>query len=124
PSRGVARKIRSSSGRTRSIPWRVTSTMGDEERERKRREEGNLQGDRQSLIESEDLTVHFPVEGSLLRGGSGRAIRAVDGVSMSVYPNETLAVVGESGSGKSTLGMALVLLHHLTSGRLLIEGRE
>jgi len=46
-----------------------------------------------ALLDVEDLKVTF--------AGRGRPVRAVDGVSYSVHPAQTLAVVGESGSGKT-----------------------
>ena len=73
-----------------------------------------------SLLEVQHLKVHFPVkpEPSPRRSGSGHAggvfsrvrahVKAVDDVSFSIAPGETLGLVGESGRGKTTLGRASV----------------
>jgi oligopeptide/dipeptide ABC transporter ATP-binding protein len=64
-----------------------------------------------------DLKVHFP-------GRGGAAIRAVDGVSLSIAPRETLGLVGESGCGKSTVSNASVGLVPPTSGSVRVLGTE
>jgi oligopeptide/dipeptide ABC transporter ATP-binding protein len=51
-------------------------------------------------------------------------VRAVDGVDLRLGQNEIVALVGESGSGKTTTGRALVRLAPITSGRVLLEGRD
>jgi oligopeptide/dipeptide ABC transporter ATP-binding protein len=56
--------------------------------------------------------------------GSGRPLRAVDGVSLDLYPGEMLALVGESGSGKTTLAHALVRLVPSTQGKIIHRGRD
>jgi oligopeptide/dipeptide ABC transporter ATP-binding protein len=71
------------------------------------------------LLEVDDLQVYFPVQGK-----RGTAVRAVDGVSFSVDPGETLGLVGESGCGKSTTGLALLRLVQPTGGRVLLDGQD
>ncbi len=73
------------------------------------------------LIEARGLSKHYRV-GSGLRGR--QVLRAVDDVSLSVFPGETLGLVGESGCGKSSLGRCLLRLTDITGGRVLFEGRD
>jgi len=76
------------------------------------------------LLEVTDLVKHFPVKRGLLIDREVDRVRAVDGVSFSVAPGETLGLVGESGSGKSTLSRAMLGLLQPSSGSVRFEGRE
>jgi oligopeptide/dipeptide ABC transporter ATP-binding protein len=79
------------------------------------------------LLETREITKHFPLSRSLAQyfGGEARlAIHAVDGVSLQVHRGETLGLIGESGSGKTTLGWLMARLHTATSGELLFDGRD
>jgi len=78
----------------------------------------------QPLLEVTDLVKHFPVRQGLLFDREVDRVRAVDGVSFSVAPGETLGLVGESGSGKSTLSRAVLQLLRPTSGSVRFGGRE
>lgn len=76
-----------------------------------------------TLLEVRDLRMHFPVrEGLLLR--ASKFNRAVDGVSLSIAPGETLGLVGESGCGKSTLGRCISRLYTPTAGSIVFEGQD
>jgi oligopeptide/dipeptide ABC transporter ATP-binding protein len=70
------------------------------------------------LVEVKDLMVEFRVP------GTGRKLRAVDGVSFHIRRGETLGLVGESGCGKSTLGRAVIQLVAPTRGSVRFDGRE
>jgi peptide/nickel transport system ATP-binding protein len=72
------------------------------------------------LLEVKNLTVHFPTDDGL--------VKAVDGVSFSIDPRETLGVVGESGSGKSVTFLTLMGLvtrrEARISGEILFQGQD
>ncbi len=76
-----------------------------------------------SLLTINDLKVHFPVKGGILRRTVAH-LKAVDGVSLTVNPGETLGLVGESGCGKTTLGKAIVRLHKPTAGQITFQGKD
>ena len=77
-----------------------------------------------ALLEAVDLVKHFPIKSGILIDRQVGAVRAVDGVSLSVAPGETLGLVGESGCGKSTLCRTVLKLLEPTSGSLKFEGQE
>ena len=76
-----------------------------------------------NLLEIKDLKVHFPVRTGRFAGGRS-VVKAVDGVTLTVKSNETLAIVGESGCGKSTMGNAVLGLVPVTFGSITFEGRD
>ena len=59
-----------------------------------------------------------------LRGGRGRAVRALDGVSLTVGRQQTYGLVGETGSGKTTLGRVLLRLEDPDSGQITFDGQD
>ena len=69
------------------------------------------------LLEVQNLKVHFPLRGGLLRTVTDH-VRAVDDVSFTVARGKTTGLVGESGSGKTTIGRAIVKLAPVTAGRI------
>jgi oligopeptide transport system ATP-binding protein len=76
------------------------------------------------LLEVTDLVKHFPIKRGILIDREVDQVRAVDGISFSVLPGQTLGLVGESGSGKSTACRAILNLIEPTSGSVRFEGRE
>ncbi|MBZ9871535.1 ABC transporter ATP-binding protein [Mesorhizobium sp. BR1-1-9] len=75
-----------------------------------------------NVAEVTDLHVRFDLRGGFF-GRVNRRVHAVEGVSFSIAPNETLALVGESGCGKSTTAKALAGLVPYT-GDIVIGGRN
>ena len=72
-----------------------------------------------ALLEIDNLSIHFPTRGTLLKPGP--VLRAVDKVSLTLNRGEVLAIVGESGSGKSTLGYAVAGLRRPTTGAIRVN---
>ena len=62
-----------------------------------------------------DLAIEFPIRRGFFKRKVG-ALRAVDGVSLSIEKGRTLAVVGESGCGKTTMGKGILRLTPLAGG--------
>ncbi|MCM8901886.1 dipeptide ABC transporter ATP-binding protein [Caldicoprobacter algeriensis] len=75
------------------------------------------------LIEVKELKKYFPVRGGLI-GGKKEVLKAVDGVTFSIYKGETLGLVGESGCGKTTVGRTILKLYSPTSGRIIFDGDD
>ncbi len=75
------------------------------------------------VVEVEGLTKHFPVQRGLLRR-TVATVRAVDGVTLSIAPGETLCLVGESGCGKSTVGRLILRLMEPTAGTIRLRGTD
>ncbi|MGH2708676.1 MAG: ABC transporter ATP-binding protein [Actinomycetota bacterium] len=73
-----------------------------------------------TLLEVRDLAVQFPTDFGV--------VKAVDGISYTVDPRETLAIVGESGSGKSVSALAIMGLvpppGKVVSGDVTFQGRD
>jgi oligopeptide/dipeptide ABC transporter ATP-binding protein len=82
------------------------------------------QPDPEALLELVDVRKEFPIHASSLWRPQRLALTAVDGVSLSVRPGETLGLVGETGCGKSTLARCMTRLHEVTSGEVWFDGRE
>jgi oligopeptide/dipeptide ABC transporter ATP-binding protein len=70
------------------------------------------------LLEVNNLKTWFPVKKGVFRSTVGH-VKALDGVSFTVYKGETLGLVGESGCGKSTLGKTLLRLVKSQQGSVL-----
>ena len=77
-----------------------------------------------ALLRVTGLVRHFPVTRGVVFRHQVGAVRAVDGIDLSVSKGQTLGLVGESGCGKTTTGRLLTRLDEPTSGQIVIEGHD
>ena len=76
-----------------------------------------------AVVEVEGLKKHFALKRGLL-ARTAAIVKAVDGVSFSIAPGETLCLVGESGCGKSTVGKLVLRLLEPTEGAIRLDGED
>lgn len=77
----------------------------------------------QPILEVKNLRKSFPLKKTLM-GKVTKELVAVDDVSFTLMPGETLGIVGESGCGKTTMGRAILKLHQPTSGQIIFKGED
>jgi oligopeptide transport system ATP-binding protein len=73
------------------------------------------------LLEVKDLKVHFPVYAGIIQRKIA-VVKAVDGVSFTIFRGETVGMVGESGCGKTTVGRTLINITKIMSPDVEITG--
>ncbi len=76
------------------------------------------------LLEVRNLKMHFPVTEGVMFRKVVATVKAVDDVSFSLRPGETLGLVGESGCGKTTTGRCILQLEKPTAGEIIFEGED
>ena len=75
------------------------------------------------LLDVRDLRKYFPA-GRFLLGRVRAWVKAVDDISFTIHPGETLGLVGESGCGKTTTCKLVLAAEEATAGAIVFEGRD
>ena len=76
------------------------------------------------ILEVTDLRMYFPITEGIMIQRKVADVKAVDGISFSMYRGETLGLVGESGCGKTTTGRCILQLEKQTSGDIVFNGQN
>ena len=82
-----------------------------------------LAPEKKPLLEVKELRKCFPIKKSMT-GKVLQELIAVDSVSFTLYPGETIGIVGESGCGKTTLGRTILKLHEPSGGQIIFNGED
>jgi len=74
------------------------------------------------LLEVKNLSKYYPQVSGIFNGK--KYFKALDGISFTIYPGETVGLVGESGCGKTTLSRTLLQLQKPTAGEIYYKGED
>ncbi len=77
-----------------------------------------------ALVTVNNLKKYFPIHRGIIVQRAVGAVKAVDGISLTIARGETLGLVGESGCGKSTAGRTMLGLYPATDGQITIDGLD
>ncbi len=77
----------------------------------------------ENILVIKDLKKYYPIKSGIFNKQT-QAIKAVDGINLTIKKGEILGLVGESGCGKSTLGRSILRLLEPTSGEVVFKGND
>ncbi|MFP9190143.1 dipeptide ABC transporter ATP-binding protein [Natrialbaceae archaeon A-CW1-1] len=81
--------------------------------------------DAEPVLSLEDVEVHFEINKGMLNfWRESETVRAVDGISLDIPENESIALIGESGCGKTTMGKTAIGLQRPTGGSVSYRGQN
>ena len=78
----------------------------------------------EALLTARDIRKHYPVHRGLVLRRQLGAVKAVDGLDLTLFAGETFGLAGESGCGKSTTAKLILLVESLTAGELRFRGAD